>query len=111
MAKTRWLNIQFPFEMYEMHAGKAIIFKFRGGAWEGYSFVRPTSVVRRGWEGDGGFAVGFAITQELDANGDVISEGEEPVTVKKSEKDENGRWSVIDEQEVLPSQLEDMLKQ
>lgn len=109
MAKKQWRNVVVPFEMFEMATERAMIFRFRSGAYQGYSFVRPNKTVRAERETHSGFDLGYSVEQSLDENGDILSEIPETLTLKKSERSSDGKWSVVDEEDIPMDMLESLI--
>lgn len=102
--KKMWKNVTIPFELFEMTLERAIVFKIRSGEYEGVSFVRPNKLVRK-TKDLRGFSLGYTVIQELDDNGDVLSETAEVMDIKKTEKNEEGKWVTTYEAQISLDQL------
>ena len=109
MAKRQWKNVLVPFEMFEMATERALVFKFRSGAYADYSFVRPNKTVRSDRDGFKGFMLGYSIEQSFDANGDVVGETAETLVIRQTGKDDDGNWVTFAEEELTMDMLESLL--
>ena len=109
MGKKQWRNVIVPFEMFEMATERAMIFRFRDGVYKDYSFVRPNKTIRSDKENFSGFSLGYSLEQSFDASGDVVGETAEMLTIKKSERDAEGSWSVVAEEEISMDLLENLI--
>lgn len=118
MAETKkiWRGIVIPYEYFRSYTkGGAVVFQVddyndnNPGDFHGYSFVRPaTTVFKAIKESAQGFNVGYSVEQTLEG-GDVVEEAPETVKLRKSVKNDNGRWEVEDEFEVEMPQIADLI--
>lgn len=108
--KKIWSSVVIPFECYRAATkGGALVFQIEEGKYKGYQFVRPAMLVRRSFEkGKPGFQLSYTVTQEIE-NDDVLFEESESITLRKSEKNSEGKYETVDEQEVYMSELEESM--
>lgn len=108
MAQKEWQNVTVPFEFYRAGTrGGAVIFQIEGGEYDGYSFARPLLTVRRSFDkGKPGFQLGYTVEQQFDAQGDLVGEDSEILKLKKTRKNDDGKWVTDDETEIPMDELE-----
>ena len=102
-----WSEAIIPFNAFKMGTkGGGVIFQIPTGDYQNYEFIRPLVLVRKSYEkGNPGLALSYSIEQIINDNGDVEGETPEMVNLRKSEKDENGKYNVVDEVEIPMSEL------
>ena len=105
-----WSEAIIPFESFKMGTkGGGVIFQIPTGDYQNYEFIRPLVLVRKSYEkGKPGFKIAYSIEQTVNENGDVEGETPEMLHLRKSEKDDAGKYSVVDEIDIPISELENL---
>ncbi len=108
--KKDWREVVVPFEMFQSGTrGGAVVFKIQDGDYKWYHFVRPLALVRRSRENPNGFALHYSVEQELDSNGDILGEVPETISLRKTKKNEDGKYVTDDEVELTMDNLENII--
>lgn len=102
-----WSNVVIPYEAFKMGTkGGAVIFQIPSGDFKDWEFVRPLSLVRKSYEkGNPGFLLAYSIDQLINDNGDVEGETPELLHMRRSEKGDDDKYRVVEEQDISMSEL------